>query len=324
MRALERRTFVAGAFALPVAASSYGRALAQTAPVRIGTAGQDGNASEYYAADLGLFKKYGLDNVDIQTIRRGSGAAIVAAIAGGALDIGEADLMAIAAAKEHGINLTILWPSAISVSDHPTNALLVAVNSPLRSAKDLIGKTVAVPSLEGPNAMAMRTWLDQNGVARTSVKFTEIPMVEMAVALERGTVDAAYPTEPSVTAAVNTGKVRVLAHPWDAIGKRWVITAYVASEDWVKKNPVAAASFAKAIRDAQVWANRNHDKSAVIFQKWSQMSMETIQSMTRSTYAEKLDVALIQPILDVGFKEKILPQPIAAKDLVSSVATTIR
>jgi NitT/TauT family transport system substrate-binding protein len=298
-------------------------ARAQTPRIRIGTAGQDGNASEYYAADMGFFKKYGLDDVDIQTIRRGSGAAIIAALAGGSLDIAESDLMAIAAAKLHGIDLAILWPSAISVSEHPTNALLVAKSSPIGVAKDLVGKTVAVPSLEGPNAMAMRTWLDQGRVARSDVKFVEVPMVEMAVALDRGTVDAAYPTEPNVTAALSTGKVRVLAHPWDAIGKRWVITAYVAMTEWIGGNPVAAASFAKAIRDAQSWANRNHDKSAAIFGRWSSMPAETVNTMMRSTYTERLDVALIQPLLDVGYKEKILPQPVAAKDLISAVATSV-
>jgi len=320
MSILQRRRFLVGALAAPLIAYPIAGAWAQTA-LRIGTAGQDGNSSECYALDGGFFKKYGLNDVDIQLIRRGSGAAIVAALAGGSLDIAEADLMAIAAAKEHGVPLSILWPSAISVSEHPTNALLVAKNSPVHAAKDLVGRTVAVPSLEGPNAMATRTWLDQWAVSRSLVKFVEIPMAEMAVTLERGTVDAAYPTEPTVTAALKTGKVRVVAHPWEAIGKRWVITAYVAMDAWVQKNPQQATAFVKAIREAQIWANHNHDKTAVIFQKWSSMPIETITTMTRSTYTEKLDLALIQPLLDVGYQEKILPQPIAAKDLVNSVAT---
>src|SRR5215469_11611186 len=179
---LRRRSFLAGT--LSTAALMYAdKASAQSGPLRIGTAGQDGNSSECYAQDAGFFKKYGLNNVDIQLIRRGSGAAIVAAMAGGALDIAESDLMAVAAAKEHGVALSILWPSAISVSQHPTNALLVTTNSPVRAAKDLVGKTIGVPSLEGPNAMATRLWLDQYAVSRSLVKFVEIPMSEMAVAL---------------------------------------------------------------------------------------------------------------------------------------------
>lgn len=316
-----RRTFIAGALAGSLQGLP-GTALAETAALRIGTAGQDGNSSECYALDGGFFKKYGLDNVDIQLIRRGSGAAIIAAMTGGALDIAESDLMAIAAAKEHGIALSILWPSAISVNEHPTSAIIVGKNSAFRSAKDLVGKNIGVPSLEGPNRLSTNAWLGQNGVTPSLVKFVEIPMSSMAAAVDRGTVDAAVTTEPNVTAALQSGTIRVFAHPWDAIAKRWVITAYVATDDWVKKNPDQATAFVKAIRDAQVWANRNHDKTAVIFQKWSSMPMETIQTMTRSTYTEKLDLALIQPLLDVGYKEKILPQPITAKDLVNAVALT--
>ena len=69
--------------------------------VRIATPGNDGNALAFYAQALGLFKKYGIDP-QIQVIRAGGGATIIAGIAGNSLDVGESDLIAIATAREHG------------------------------------------------------------------------------------------------------------------------------------------------------------------------------------------------------------------------------
>jgi ABC-type nitrate/sulfonate/bicarbonate transport system substrate-binding protein len=104
---------LAMAWALPAAGL-----LAQT-PVpqllHIATPGGDGNAMAWYAQDTGIFHKYGLDS-QIEAIRRGSGAAIAAAVAGGAADIGEGDIISVAAAREHGIFLTMLAPSVRSRS----------------------------------------------------------------------------------------------------------------------------------------------------------------------------------------------------------------
>jgi ABC-type amino acid transport substrate-binding protein len=74
----------------------------------------------------------------------------------------------------------------------------VAKNSPIRSAKDLNGKIIAVPGL-GTNAeYAVHEWLDLNGADTASVKFIELAYAAMPAALEAGRIDAAHVAEPFI------------------------------------------------------------------------------------------------------------------------------
>jgi len=122
--------------------------------MKIGTPGQQGNAGVYYAQDMGYFKRVGLDAA-ITTLSKGSGAAVVAAVTGGTLDCGEADLVSFAAAHSHGIKISLLAPSAFWTDAAPTQGVIVAKASPIRTGRDFNGKTIGVPSLEGISRISM-------------------------------------------------------------------------------------------------------------------------------------------------------------------------
>ena len=119
------------------------------------------SAQIYYAKELGFFAKNGLD-ATITEVR--NGAASAAAIAGGAVDIGFSNGLSIAQGHERGIDFTVLAPAALSVAGKGTNAILVVgKTSPIRSGKDLNGKTVAIDVVGGFPQIAVRTWIDKNG-----------------------------------------------------------------------------------------------------------------------------------------------------------------
>jgi NitT/TauT family transport system substrate-binding protein len=286
---------------------------ADLATVRVGTAGQQGNAGVYYAADEGFFKKNGLQ-ADITTIRHGSGAAVVAAVIGGSLDVGDADLISIAAAREHGLRISIIAPSAFWVSTAPTGGIIVAKSSPVKSAKDLNGKTIGVPSLEGLSRIATNAWLEQNGADLAAVKFVEMPSSSMPAAVARGQIDAAVLTEP--TLSLSLADNRIAASPYDALAKEFNETGWFATDDWIAKNPQLVARFATAIRDANRRANANQPAAEAIFMKYSGVSADELKNAVHTRYAEFIDAAHMQPVLDAASKYKAIPQPLAARDLL--------
>jgi|SRR5579875_673494 len=317
---ITRRTFVqtlSAAAVLTPPSPSYAE---NDTVIRIGTPGNDAAGLVYYANDAGFFKKYGL-NVDVQTLVKGSGAANVAAVAGRSLEIAEADLDAIAAARAHGINLAILAPSGWYNAAAPTTLLVVAEDSSARSAKDLEGKTVAVPSLEGPSRVAGAAWLDQNGVSPDRVKFVEAPPPEMPAQVAHHVIDAAIIPQPSLARALAENE-RVLAHCYDALGKQWLISGWFASADWVTKNLPAATKFVKAMRETAAWANNpaNHPRTAEILLKYSKISPDLVAKMTRATYTTRLDPVTMRPLLDAAVKYRILAQPVVPKELISPIA----
>ena len=284
--------------------------------VRMATIGQDANAEGFFATELGIFKKYGLD-VQITIVRRGGGAAIAGIVAGGAADIGEGDIVSLAAAHEHGVPLVLIFPSALSRASAPTTEIVVANNSPIQSAKDLEGKTVALTSLQGPSRVATDAWIDGNGAALDKVQFVELPPITMGNALTQGTVAAAVISEPTLTAS--KACCRVLANNFERVGKEWLLTGYYASPDWLAKNPDVAKRFVAAIKETAQWANKpaNRPQSGVYLDKYTPFPPELLSKMTRAQYGESLSLGTIQPILDDAYRYHALKTPVAAKDIIS-------
>lgn len=288
-------------------------------PLRIATPGNDGNALAFYAQALGLFQKDGIDP-QIQVLRAGGGETIIAGIAGGSLDVGESDLVAIAAAREHGVPITMLAPSYMFRTGDLTSVIITARDSPVHSAKDLDGQTVGVASLGGVGRMLTTKWLADNGADLSTIKFVELPQVSMQAALVRGTIAAAQSGEPNITAAGDA--IRILASTYAAVGKEVQSTAWCASEAWTQSNPDAAQRFVAAIHDAAVWADdpRNHAKSAAILRQWLPFPEGLAERMHRAYYGQAFEVSALQPLIDTAFHYKALAARIDARELISPYA----
>jgi NitT/TauT family transport system substrate-binding protein len=297
-----------GAAAAPTSAQT-----AALTHLRIGTPGGDSQAESWYAEDQGFFQKYGLD-ADVQTMR-GSGSGVTAGVVGGAIDIGEGDLIAIAAARQHGIPLVIIAPSGMYNETAPTTALIAAKSTPVHDGRGMEGTTVAVLSLEGPAKVATMAWVDKHGGRSDAVHYIEMPPAQMGEAVQHGTVVAATPTEPSLSVAL--ANTEMLAPVYSAIAPRFQISAWFTTADFVKKNPATVRAFQHAIHDTALWANlaANHPRSAEILSKYTKIPLERLASMNRSAYGITYDPKMGQPLLDAAYKYHSLAAPESASDL---------
>lgn len=310
----------AGAVAALAAASLAGalpRAVrAQAAPLRVAATANDTYAEAYYAQDLGLFTKAGLA-VEIQTFS--AGGPVTAAVAGGAADIGIAGAPTIAAATAHGIPFLFLCPGGIYNSDRPGTGIAVAADAPIKSAKDLEGKTLAVGAIKDGNWVGAVAWIDENGGDATKVKFVELPFAEMGPAIKRGTIAGGTLPEPSQTRAFKTGGLRMLCHHFDVFGKTMMIGGWFARAEWIKANAALARKFVDVIYATAKWANAHPDESAPILAKYSKIDDDTMRTMIRSAYGEALSPAMFQSQLDLSTKYKVLDQKFNAADLIAKL-----
>ena len=80
------------------------------------------------------------------------------------------------------------------------NSVLVAKGSTLTSAKDLGGKRVAIDTLNNIGDTTVRTAVEKAGGDPNSVKLVELPLPDMPAQLAAGRIDAAWTSEPFVTA----------------------------------------------------------------------------------------------------------------------------
>ena len=115
-----------------------------------------------------------------------NGASISSAVASGAVNIGASNIVSLAQAHEHGIPFVIIAPAGLYSSKAPTSVLMVPADSPIKTAKDLTGKTIAVTGLKTISQFAPMAWIDQHGGTSASVQWIEVPPPSLAAALAAG------------------------------------------------------------------------------------------------------------------------------------------
>lgn len=280
-----------------------------TAKLRVAGVPLDNAAGVYYALEQGFFKKHGLD---VEIVSLANGAATAAAVAGHALEIGNGNTISFATAHERGIPFLLVAPSGAYNSKTPTGALVVRRDSPVRGARDLVGKTVAVPSLRGVGELAVWGWLEKNGVAKDQASFVELGYPQMGPGLEAGRIDAAMPEEPALSNLL-AGDVRILATAYDSIGPLWIEGGYFAISDYIAANPDVIIRFADAIAETDAWANANPDATMAILTKYAKTPVPP--AMRRATFPERLVAAELQPLIDAAAHFGILQSAIPARAL---------
>ena len=273
------------------------------------------NAAEvYYAKDLGVFAKVGFD-ASIEQMQ--SATTIATALVANALDIGYVNVDTLAAAHQKGIPLVLIAPAAEWVSQPNTRvaALVVPANSSVRQAKDLNGKIVALPVLQGIGQIAVSMWIDRNGGDASTVKFLEVPNPALPAALDQGHVDAVQVAEPFL--GIATKKGRVLTYAFDAISTHFLLAGWTTTPQWAKANPDLVRRFVALIREMASWANKNPEQSGEILAKYSKIDPAVIATMARIHYADQLTPGLMQPLIDAAAKYAGFPT-FPARDLMYS------
>jgi NitT/TauT family transport system substrate-binding protein len=294
------RIFLAAVLALPFLIAAPHPVRSQTlAHLRVMSAPLENGAQVYYAKEMGMFAKAGLD-VDIQIIQ--SGSATTAAIAANAADIGFSSLVPLAIAHTKNVPFVLIAAGAEWTQAARNSALYVPVASPIRTGKDLNGKTLTTAGLGTLTEYATRAWVDQNGGDLATIKFAEMAYSTMTGALAAGRVDAALVNEPWLEVARKNA--RLIGYPYDAVAKDFLIGGWFTTAQWARDNADLAARFAAVMREAARWANdkRNQARSGEILAKYTSMDPATISTMTRVHFGEQLLPALVQPQIDVAAK----------------------
>jgi NitT/TauT family transport system substrate-binding protein len=266
-----------------------------------------------YALDMGFFSKAGLD---VQVVPTNNGAASSAAVVGGVLDIGQSSPPAVANAFLHDVPLRFFAANIIWNNAAPFGGLIVAKDSPIRVARDFEGKTVGVAGFQSGTHVAVAAWLVKNGADLTKVSFVETPFASMPVAVASGRVAGALSASPFMPGA--NDDTRVLALGYDALGDRYMSTGYIATAGWLRANRATARRFARVMYETARWANdsANRARSAEIVQKYAKLSDAVLQHLVRSTFAETLTPAMVDPYLEWQYRLKFNERRVRPSDVV--------
>jgi NitT/TauT family transport system substrate-binding protein len=276
------------------------RLAAQPLSARVAIVPIDTSCALYAAQAQGWLSAAGLD-ISVATLA--NGGAIETALVGGATDIGQVNTLSIASARERGIDFRIIAPLSLYTSRTTSYGMIVAADAPIRTVADLTGKTVAINILKGIGHISAQSWIDERGGDSKNVRFVEMPFPTMGAALSAHRIDAAVMTEPLLSSMRG---VRNIGSPFDGIGSRWLINAWVARDEWLAQNAAVARRFAGVMLQAGRWANGHRDQTAVYLSSAMKLDLAVVRGMHRDTFVEKMDPALVQPVIETGFKYGVL------------------
>lgn len=321
---LDRGEFItmAGLASLGSVVSATGTAGAQDLkPARAISIPTDAAKQILYAQKANLFRKHG---VQIDLSAMGSGAAIFAAIIGGSCDFGSGSLFPVFQAFGRGIPLRIIAPISIYDTDHCDAWLLVSKDSGIHSPRDLNGKIMGADASTDIYVTSTRVWLDNHGADGKSLKAVELKATEQLAALNAGRIDTVALKPPYLTVAMQSGKVRVLGKPLDVIAPRFLLSCWVASTDFIAKNPETVKGFVTALTESSVYCNKHQPETIDIVAQFSAQDPALLRAGVRSTLAEAISVADVQKPLDFAFAHGIIDKQYDARAVLAPVVPMVR
>ncbi|WP_440709990.1 ABC transporter substrate-binding protein [Herbiconiux sp. YIM B11900] len=248
-----------------------------------------------WGIDQGIFADHGLE-VELTTVQ--SGAAGVSALQAGEIDVAYANPLTSLQAIDGGVDLNIV--SGNSLSNETSNELIVATDSPVQTAADLDGTTVALNALGGLAEILTAAWIADEGDGATA-SFVAVPFADQVTSVVNGTVQSAEVGASQAASAHDAGTVRSLGNPFfDGVGE--IPTSfYVANASWISENETAAASFAQAMTEVAASANdeaNDTDRFEVTAAACGSTAADLAAS-AEPTYVGQLDAAAVTSLVDL-------------------------
>ena len=158
-----------------------------------------------FGIEKGMFRKQKLE-IDLQPTQ--GGAATIPALVSGDIQIGGSNVVSLLLASSKDLPIRAIAGGTVAKAEGEKDfgALLAAKGKDIEQPEDLAGKTIAVNTLNNIAEVVVKAALEKQGVDPESLKLSEVPFPEMAPALDKGSVDAAFNIEPFVTQSVQAGR----------------------------------------------------------------------------------------------------------------------
>lgn len=203
-----------------------------------------------------------------------------------------------------------------------TSYWVVKDDSPIKTAKDLKGKTVAVNTIGSQLDAFTRIWLKQNGLdPKHDVNIAEVPIPLSETALRQGRVDAIVLVQPFASKAEKTGGLRRLGALRD-VQPSLLNLIEVCSKAAVDKYPKAVAQYAKDFAAASKRFSDDHAASIALLSNVMKLPKPALEGFMFTDHDYQrypdgaIDPSVVQKSFDLFFDNGLLAKRINANDYV--------
>ncbi|MPY64179.1 ABC transporter substrate-binding protein [Streptomyces spongiae] len=136
------------------------------------------------------------------------------------------------------------------------NGFYVLKDSPIRSAKDLLGKKVGMNTLGAHSEAMLDIYLQRGGLSQSEIEKVEplvVPPVNTEQTLRQKQIDVAVLGGILRDKALETGGIRALFTDYELLGS-FSAGTYVMTDRFLKQNPDTARTFVTAVGRAIEWS----------------------------------------------------------------------
>jgi NitT/TauT family transport system substrate-binding protein len=259
---------------------------------------------------LGKEKGFFTDrDIELTLVTASGGAAIVPAVVSGQYQFGFSNVVSLLTAKSKGVPVKVVANGNNSTGEDGKDfgSTVVKGDSPIRTAADLVGKTVAVNSLKNIADTAVRASVRKAGADPSKVRMVQMPFPDMPAALDAGRVDAAFTVEPFQSAARAQG-ARSIATSYVDTAPNLTVAAYFTSEKQLADNPDLVQRFTEAMKESLAYANDHPDEARQIIGTYTEISPDVIAAATLPKWPAEINRASVETLAGLAVTDGVITE----------------
>ncbi|MEV6848165.1 ABC transporter substrate-binding protein [Actinoplanes sp. NPDC051411] len=270
-------------------------------------------ATVYIAKSKGYFAAEGLN---VTPVVLTNGSETVSRLVSGSVDIAYSAYVPIIQAASSGVRVRVICDGYRGRTDlYP---IVTRPDSPIRDPRQLAGKKIGLINTKGFPSLLTDAALAGVGVPASAVHLVEIPYPNMPAALQNGSIDAAFMTEPYLSQSRKTFGARVVVDTMSGPTADLPVGGYVSSPRFVTGNPKTLAAFDRAIAKAQAAAADRTLVGQTLPMYVHGLSPSVAQSITLGVFPSSLDPAQLQRVADLMTRFGAIPKHFDVQQLLRS------
>jgi NitT/TauT family transport system substrate-binding protein len=229
-------------------------------------------------------------NIDLTLTPNQGGAVIVPGVANGDFQFGFSNVTSLMLATSRGVPVKIVSNGVASTGEQGNDfsAVIVKADSPIRTPADLVGRNVSANTLKNIGDTTIRASVRKAGGDPNKVKFTEMPLPDMAPALAANRVDAIWVVEPFRTLALNQGH-RVVASNFVDAAPNLTVATYFTSTKLARENPDLVKRFTTAMQKSLDYADKHPDEVRAILASYTQIAPEVAAKLVLPKWPSEIN-----------------------------------
>ncbi|MEV4624687.1 ABC transporter substrate-binding protein [Micromonospora sp. NPDC049523] len=268
----------------------------------------------YLGKEKGFFREQG---IELEVVNTTGGAAAVPGVVSGEFDFAFGNVVSLILARSQRLPLKAIavGNSSTGKADADFGGIVVPPGSPVQTAADLAGRTVAVNNLKNVGDTTVRASIRKAGGDATKVKFVELPFPDMPAAVAAKRVDAAWIVEPFFTVSRNQG-ARVVASNFVDTAPNMTVAAYFTSEKVVNEQADLTRRFKAAIETSLKYAQEHPDEARKVLLSYTKIEAAVTEQITLPAWPTEINRESVQVMADLMLTDGLIKEKVDISELL--------